>query len=92
MASPRPSFAVTWDYLCPFARNAHEHLVAGLEGGAPWDVTFSPFSLIQAQNEVTADQAVLYCGATAAQGQSSASGYASGSSQMMQNLFGFGIG
>lgn len=48
MASPRPSFAVTWDYLCPFARNAHEHLVAGLEGGAPWDVTFSPFSLIQA--------------------------------------------
>ena len=50
------------------------------------------FSLIQAQNEVTADQAVLYCGATAAQGQSSASGYASGSSQMMQNLFGFGIG
>jgi protein-disulfide isomerase-like protein with CxxC motif len=48
MASTHPPFAVTWDYLCPFARNAHEHLVAGLEGGAPWNVTFSPFSLIQA--------------------------------------------
>ena len=23
-------FAVTWDYRCPFARNAHEHLVAGI--------------------------------------------------------------
>jgi hypothetical protein len=42
------SFAVTWDYRCPFARNAHEHLVAALEAGAPWDVTFLPFSLNQA--------------------------------------------
>jgi hypothetical protein len=42
-----PPFAVTWDYLCPFARNAHEHLVTALEAGAPWDVTFSPFSLMQ---------------------------------------------
>jgi hypothetical protein len=41
------SFAVTWDYRCPFARNAHEHVVAGLEAGAPWDVTFVPFSLTQ---------------------------------------------
>jgi hypothetical protein len=40
-------FAVTWDYRCPFARNAHEHLVAGLAGGADWDVTFLPFSLSQ---------------------------------------------
>lgn len=46
-----PSFSVTWDYLCPFARNAHEHLVAGLEAGAPWDVTFVPFSLMQAHVE-----------------------------------------
>jgi hypothetical protein len=44
----RLSFAVTWDYRCPFARNAHEHVVAGLEGGAPWDVQFVPFSLTQA--------------------------------------------
>ncbi len=43
-----PPFSVTWDYLCPFARNAHEHLVAGLAAGAPWDVTFTPFSLMQA--------------------------------------------
>jgi hypothetical protein len=39
------SFAVTWDYRCPFARNAHEHIVTALEGGAPFDVTFLPFSL-----------------------------------------------
>ncbi len=41
------SFAVTWDYRCPFARNAHDHLVAGLRGGADWDVRFVPFSLDQ---------------------------------------------
>jgi hypothetical protein len=40
-------FAVTWDYRCPFARNAHEHLLEGLAGGADWDVTFLPFSLSQ---------------------------------------------
>jgi hypothetical protein len=40
-------FAVTWDYRCPFARNAHEHIVEGLRGGADWDVTFVPFSLGQ---------------------------------------------
>ncbi len=45
------AFSVTWDYLCPFARNAHEHLVAALDGGAPWDVTFTPFSLMQAHVE-----------------------------------------
>ncbi len=39
---------MTWDYLCPFARNVHEHLVAGLGAGAQWDVTFTPFSLVQA--------------------------------------------
>jgi DSBA-like thioredoxin domain len=42
------SFAVTWDYRCPFARNAHEHLATALTGGAEWDVTFLPFSLSQA--------------------------------------------
>jgi 2-hydroxychromene-2-carboxylate isomerase len=41
------SFAVTWDYRCPFARNAHEHVLAGLADGADWDVTFVPFSLGQ---------------------------------------------
>ena len=42
------SFAVTWDYRCPFARNAHEHLLTGLAAGADWDVRFLPFSLGQA--------------------------------------------
>jgi hypothetical protein len=41
-------FAITWDYRCPFARNAHEHLAAALADGADWDVTFLPFSLSQA--------------------------------------------
>ncbi len=41
------AFAITWDYRCPFARNAHEHVVTGLESGADWDVTFVPFSLGQ---------------------------------------------
>lgn len=41
------AFAVSWDYRCPFARNAHEHLVAGLEAGADWDVSFVPFALGQ---------------------------------------------
>jgi hypothetical protein len=41
------TFAVTWDYRCPFARNAHEHLALALAEGAGWDVTFLPFSLSQ---------------------------------------------
>jgi hypothetical protein len=40
-------FAVTWDYRCPFARNAHEHILTALEAGADWDVRFVPFSLDQ---------------------------------------------
>ena len=40
-------FAVTWDYRCPFARNAHEHVIAGLRAGADWNVRFVPFSLGQ---------------------------------------------
>jgi protein-disulfide isomerase-like protein with CxxC motif len=41
------TFSVTWDYRCPFARNAHEHVVEGLRAGADWDVRFVPFSLGQ---------------------------------------------
>jgi hypothetical protein len=42
-------FAVTYDYRCPFARNAHEHLVTALRAGADadWSVRFVPFSLGQ---------------------------------------------
>ena len=45
------SFAVTWDYRCPFARNVHEHLVTGIEAGADWVVRFQPFSLDQTHVE-----------------------------------------
>jgi hypothetical protein len=45
------SFGVTWDYRCPFARNAHEHLLNALEAGADWDVSFLAFSLDQPHAE-----------------------------------------
>jgi 2-hydroxychromene-2-carboxylate isomerase len=41
------AFEITYDYRCPFARNAHEHVLDALEAGADWDVTFVPFSLGQ---------------------------------------------
>ncbi len=41
-------FSVNWDYRCPFARNAHEHLALALENGAGYEVDFVPFSLDQA--------------------------------------------
>ena len=41
------SFAVTWDYRCPFARIGHQHVLAGVRDGADWDVRFVPFSLGQ---------------------------------------------
>jgi hypothetical protein len=47
-------FAITFDYLCPFARNANEHVIAGLRAGADWDVHFLPYSL--AQGHVEEDQ------------------------------------
>ena len=40
-----PTFAINFDYRCPFARNANEHVLAALEGGADWDVSFLAFSL-----------------------------------------------
>ncbi len=45
------SFAVTWDYRCPFARIAHDHLLTGLEAGANWNVSFWAFSLDQSHVE-----------------------------------------
>lgn len=44
-------FAVAFDYLCPFARNAHEHVLVGLEDGADWEVSFVPYSLAQGHVE-----------------------------------------
>ena len=49
-AATRPegrSFSVNFDYRCPFARIAHDHVLAGLDAGAAWDVRFVPFSLGQ---------------------------------------------
>jgi hypothetical protein len=46
-----PPFAVTYDYRCPFARNAHEHLFAALRNGAGWEVDLVPFSLSQTHVE-----------------------------------------
>lgn len=46
-------FGITYDYLCPFARNMNEHVAAALRAGAPWEVTFVPFSLSQAKASET---------------------------------------
>src|SRR5262245_42443149 len=43
--------AVTFDYLCPFARNAHEALVAAVRAHADLDVHFHAFSLNQVHLE-----------------------------------------
>lgn len=45
------SFSVTFDYLCPFARNLNEHVMAGLRDGADWQVAFTPYSLAQGHVE-----------------------------------------
>ena len=42
-----PAFEISYDYLCPFARIVHEHLVAALRDGADLDVTFTPWTLRQ---------------------------------------------
>ncbi|HEV8297860.1 MAG TPA: DsbA family protein [Acidimicrobiales bacterium] len=43
--------AVTFDYLCPFARNAHEALVYAVRDGFDVPVQFRAFSLNQAHVE-----------------------------------------
>ena len=40
-------FSINFDYRCPFARNAHEHVLAALSGGADYRVQFVAFSLSQ---------------------------------------------
>jgi 2-hydroxychromene-2-carboxylate isomerase len=44
-------FAITWDYRCPFARIANDHVLTALAAGADWDVTFVPISLGQLHRE-----------------------------------------
>jgi hypothetical protein len=43
--------AVTFDYRCPFARNAHEAVVAAVRGGDDIDYHFQSFSLDQVHVE-----------------------------------------
>jgi predicted DsbA family dithiol-disulfide isomerase len=45
------SFAITFDYLCPFARIGNEAVVEAVRDGADWDVRYVPFSLAQAHVE-----------------------------------------
>jgi DSBA-like thioredoxin domain len=47
ITAPSRAFSVTFDYRCPFARNAHEHVLTAIEGGADWEVRYVPFSLGQ---------------------------------------------
>ena len=44
-------FAITHDYLCPFARNAAEVVVRALEAGEPFEAAFRAFSLSQVHLE-----------------------------------------
>lgn len=44
-------FDITFDYLCPFARNANEAVLNGAVAGREWKVNFRPFSLSQAHVE-----------------------------------------
>ncbi len=41
-------YGITFDYLCPFARNANEAVLNGLADGRPWQPRFIAFSLAQA--------------------------------------------
>ncbi len=52
------TFTVTYDYLCPFARIASESLVDAVTAGAPYEVTFKPFSL--AQNHLDDDAVAVW--------------------------------
>lgn len=44
-------FDITFDYLCPFARNANEAVLNGAASGRNWKVNFRPFSLSQVHVE-----------------------------------------
>lgn len=45
------AFSINFDYRCPFARNANEHVMEALGSGADWEVTFRAFSLTAAHAE-----------------------------------------
>lgn len=39
------TFEITFDYLCPFARNANEAVLNGMANGREWEADFRAFSL-----------------------------------------------
>ncbi|MCP3997804.1 MAG: DsbA family protein [bacterium] len=41
-------FGITFDYLCPFARNANEAVLNGMDQGKGWQPRYVAFSLAQA--------------------------------------------
>ena len=45
------AFDITFDYLCPFARNLSESVIEALDAGVEWKVRFRPFSLAQTKAE-----------------------------------------
>lgn len=44
-------FGITFDYLCPFARNANEAVLNGMAAGRDWEPRYVPFSLAQVHIE-----------------------------------------
>ncbi|HDL42370.1 MAG TPA: protein-disulfide isomerase [Actinobacteria bacterium] len=45
------TFALTYDYLCPFARIANETVIEAMDENPDWSVEFRPFSLSQNHTE-----------------------------------------
>jgi hypothetical protein len=48
-------FSITFDYLCPFARNANEAVIEGVRRGRDWRPAFRAFSLSQVHLEEGAE-------------------------------------
>jgi hypothetical protein len=42
-----PSFSISFDYRCPFAKVMHLHVLRALDAGAAYEVAFEPWSLNQ---------------------------------------------
>ena len=45
------SFALSYDYRCPFAKNIHLHVVSALHAGADFEVEFVPWTMSQGHRE-----------------------------------------
>jgi 2-hydroxychromene-2-carboxylate isomerase len=45
------AFDLSYDYRCPFAKNIHLHVIKALGAGAPFEVTFVPWTMSQSYQE-----------------------------------------